>query len=71
MINDSGIDGTHADLHYPEHVIQNVQALTDTGTLTSAGGFGAGGTDTWGRSHRVRERAPILTTITKVPTIRH
>jgi len=34
MINDSGIDGTHADLHYPEHVIQNVQALTDTGTLT-------------------------------------
>src|ERR1700687_5071985 len=33
-INDSGIDGTHSDMHYPEHVIQNVQQLTDTGTLT-------------------------------------
>jgi serine protease AprX len=33
-INDSGIDGTHSDVHYPEHVIQNVQQLTDTGTLT-------------------------------------
>jgi serine protease AprX len=32
VINDSGIDGTHPDLHYPEHVVQNVQAVTDTGT---------------------------------------
>ncbi|HKQ04221.1 MAG TPA: S8 family serine peptidase [Blastocatellia bacterium] len=29
VINDSGIDATHADLHYPEHVIQNVQIITD------------------------------------------
>ncbi len=33
LINDSGIDGTHPDLHYPEHLIQNVQGLTDSGTL--------------------------------------
>jgi serine protease AprX len=33
VINDSGIDGTHPDTHYPEHVIQNVQTITDTGTL--------------------------------------
>jgi serine protease AprX len=26
MVNDSGIDGTHEDLKYPEHVIQNVYA---------------------------------------------
>jgi len=26
LINDSGVDGTHADLEYPEHVIQNVYA---------------------------------------------
>ena len=26
MVNDSGIDGTHDDLKYPEHVIQNVYA---------------------------------------------
>lgn len=29
MINDSGIDGTHADLQYPEHVVQNVTAATN------------------------------------------
>ncbi|HJQ23936.1 MAG TPA: S8 family serine peptidase [Blastocatellia bacterium] len=29
VINDSGIDATHADLHYPEHVIQNAQIITD------------------------------------------
>lgn len=34
VINDSGIDGTHPDTHFPEHVIQNVQTLTDSGTLT-------------------------------------
>src|SRR5260370_24265742 len=33
-INDSGIDGTHSDVHFPDHVIQNVQTITDTGTLT-------------------------------------
>jgi serine protease AprX len=33
LINDSGIDGTHPDLHYPDHLIQNVQAITDTSTL--------------------------------------
>jgi serine protease AprX len=32
LINDSGIDGTHADTHFPEHVIQNVQSLTDSAT---------------------------------------
>jgi serine protease AprX len=34
LINDSGIDGTHPDLHFPDHLIQNVQAVTDTETLT-------------------------------------
>jgi serine protease AprX len=34
MINDSGIDATHADVHYPEHVIQNVQVITTTTTLS-------------------------------------
>jgi serine protease AprX len=33
LINDSGIDGTHADVHYPEHVIQNVLSVTDSNTL--------------------------------------
>ncbi len=33
LINDSGIDGTHPDLQFPNHVIQNVQTITDTGTL--------------------------------------
>jgi len=33
LINDSGIDGTHADTHYPDHVIQNVQSITDSATL--------------------------------------
>ena len=33
-INDSGIDGTHSDVHFPDHVIQNVQTITDTSTLT-------------------------------------
>lgn len=34
VVNDSGIDGTHADVHFPEHVIQNVQILTDTDLLS-------------------------------------
>ncbi|MDD5544840.1 MAG: S8 family serine peptidase [Acidobacteriia bacterium] len=34
VINDSGIDGTHSDVHFPDHVIQNVLVPTDTGTLT-------------------------------------
>jgi serine protease AprX len=34
LINDSGIDGTHPDLHFPEHLIQNVLSLTDSETLT-------------------------------------
>ena len=33
VINDSGIDATHGDLPFGEKVIQNVQILTDTGTL--------------------------------------
>lgn len=34
VVNDSGIDATHADLHFPEHVIQNVFIVTDTDTLS-------------------------------------
>lgn len=34
LINDSGIDGTHPDLHFPDHLIQNVQSFVDTETLT-------------------------------------
>ncbi|HEV8487423.1 MAG TPA: S8 family serine peptidase [Blastocatellia bacterium] len=34
VINDSGIDATHPDLHFPEHVVQNLQILTDTETLS-------------------------------------
>lgn len=33
VINDSGIDGTHADLRFPEHVVENVQIVTDTDTV--------------------------------------
>ncbi len=33
VVNDSGIDATHADLQYPNHVIQNVQIVTGTDTL--------------------------------------
>src|SRR5437763_4499318 len=32
VINDSGIDGTHQDLQFCTHVIQNVQQATDTET---------------------------------------
>jgi serine protease AprX len=34
VINDSGIDATHADVEFGRHVIQNVQLLTDTATLS-------------------------------------
>ncbi|HKG22541.1 MAG TPA: S8 family serine peptidase [Blastocatellia bacterium] len=34
VINDSGIDATHSDLKLGTHVVQNVQMLTDTETLT-------------------------------------
>src|ERR1044072_7253242 len=33
VINDSGIDATHRDLSFGNHVIQNVQLVTDTETL--------------------------------------
>ncbi|HEX9670142.1 MAG TPA: S8 family serine peptidase [Thermoanaerobaculia bacterium] len=36
VVNDSGIDATHADLKFLEHVVQNVQIVTDTDT---AAGF--------------------------------
>jgi serine protease AprX len=35
VINDSGIDATHNDLKYPDHVIQNVQILSDASTGTT------------------------------------
>ncbi len=35
VINDSGIDATHADLMFGEHVIQNVQIVTDANTPNS------------------------------------
>jgi serine protease AprX len=34
VVNDSGIDGLHADLPFPSHVVQNVQIVADTSTLT-------------------------------------
>jgi serine protease AprX len=34
LVNDSGIDGTHPDLLFPGHLLQNVLGLTDTQTLT-------------------------------------
>jgi serine protease AprX len=34
VINDSGIDSTRGDLQFGPHVIQNVQLLTDTDTLS-------------------------------------
>ncbi|HVG19665.1 MAG TPA: S8 family serine peptidase [Blastocatellia bacterium] len=34
VINDSGVDATHGDLSFGTHVIQNVQLLTDTDTLS-------------------------------------
>ncbi|HLP26259.1 MAG TPA: S8 family serine peptidase, partial [Acidobacteriota bacterium] len=34
VINDSGIDATHADLQFGDHVIQNVQVLADEAVAT-------------------------------------
>lgn len=34
VINDSGIDATHDDLKFGQHVIQNVQIMTDETTVT-------------------------------------
>ncbi|MGH3087768.1 MAG: S8 family serine peptidase, partial [Rubrobacteraceae bacterium] len=33
LVNDSGIDGTHADLEYPSHVVQNVEGATNLNAL--------------------------------------
>ncbi|MCF7802601.1 MAG: S8 family serine peptidase [Candidatus Marinimicrobia bacterium] len=33
MINDSGIDATHSDLEYGDHVVQNVQAVTNLNSV--------------------------------------
>lgn len=33
VINDSGIDGTHLDVEFPDHVVENAQIVTDTETL--------------------------------------
>jgi serine protease AprX len=37
VINDSGIDATHADLMFGDHVIQNVQIVADEATSTALG----------------------------------
>src|SRR5207247_2051109 len=34
VINDTGIDATHSDLKYPNHVIQNVQIVMDSCLLS-------------------------------------
>ena len=51
--------------------LESRRRLTGAGPLTKAGGVAVGGAKTSGRSQRVSERAPIPTTITKVPRIRH
>lgn len=33
LVNDSGIDATHSDLAYGDHVVQNVQALTNLSSI--------------------------------------
>jgi serine protease AprX len=35
LVNDSGVDGTHKDLKYPQHVKQNVLAQTNLNSLSS------------------------------------
>jgi serine protease AprX len=35
VINDSGIDGNHGDLKFPQHVVQNVAAQTNLNSLDS------------------------------------
>ena len=37
LVNDSGVDGTHADIRYPDHVVQNVAAQTKVEVITWAG----------------------------------
>ena len=39
MINDSGVDATHADLQYGNHVVANVQGLTNLRALDSTLSF--------------------------------
>ncbi|MCW8092603.1 S8 family serine peptidase [Alteromonas sp. ASW11-130] len=34
VVNDSGVDGTHSDLAYPNHVVQNVLAQTNLHSLS-------------------------------------
>jgi len=35
VVNDSGVDGTHSDIAYPEHVVQNVLAQTNLASFSS------------------------------------
>ena len=35
LVNDSGVDGTHPDTQYPDHVVQNVAAQTNLASLSS------------------------------------
>ena len=35
VINDSGVDGNHGDLKFPQHVVQNVAAQTNLNSLNS------------------------------------
>ncbi|MDQ3510767.1 MAG: S8 family serine peptidase [Pseudomonadota bacterium] len=35
VVNDSGVDGNHSDIHYPEHVKQNVLAQTNLNAFSS------------------------------------
>lgn len=35
LVNDSGVDGLHADIAYPDHVVQNVAAQTNLHALSS------------------------------------
>jgi serine protease AprX len=37
VINDSGVDGTHADVLYGDHLVQNVAAQTNLKAVSSAG----------------------------------
>ncbi len=34
VVNDSGVDGTHSDLAFPDHVVQNVMAQTNLNSLS-------------------------------------
>ncbi len=34
VVNDSGVDGTHTDIKYPNHVVQNVLAQTNLNSLS-------------------------------------